>query len=614
MLRPLVHRGPDAQEVWVSPDRSVCFAHTRLAVIDLSPAGSQPMHSLDGRYVLVFNGEIYNHADVRAQLPPTRYRGHCDTEVLLEALRTWGVDRTLERLNGMFAFALWDARDDVLTVARDRIGEKPLYFAVNDDFFAFASDLAALRELSWIDWSIDRDATAEFLKRGYVSRGRSIYAGVSQLRPASVGHLRIDDCCGFRSRRYWWPGEATPSVARSPEARSEQVEELLRESIKMRTLADVPVGAFLSGGIDSSLVVALMRESSGSVRTFSIGFHEADMDEAPFARRMAEHLGTDHTEMYLDSKDALAVVPLLPAIYTEPFADPSQIPTALVCTAARRHVTVCLSGDGGDELFAGYDRYARTVQLWRRFGSIPVPLRRLASAGIRRLEPATWARLLRPAYRATRRRAAPADLGHKVRRLGEVLSSDGVSAVYDDLFSLWQKPADIVRGAHDPGPIGGPWSGEDAVPWMTSADLDGYLPDDILVKVDRAAMAVGLETRVPMLDHRLVELALALPAEDKLVDGIGKQILRRVLARHVPADLFERPKQGFGAPIDRWLRGPLRSWAEELLEPSALAADELLDPEPIRARWREHLSGERNWQYSLWAVLMLQQWRERWTR
>jgi asparagine synthase (glutamine-hydrolysing) len=611
MAARLTHRGPDDEGTWASPQADVCLGHTRLSILDLSAQGHQPMVSDGGRHVLVFNGEIYNHPDLRRKLgDERRFRGTSDTEVLLRALVEWGVERTLADVNGMFAFALWDVERRQLTLARDRLGEKPLYLARADGLLAFASDLAALHVVPGIDWSLDRNTVADFLKRGYVSGSQSIHAAVETLPPATIATFDVSAGRDVR-RRYWVPEAGLVTLSSDAEERADAVEALLRDSIRLRSIADVPVGAFLSGGIDSSLVVALMQqECGGEVHTFSIGFDEVDMDEAPHARRIAEHLGTEHTEVYLSASDALDVVPKLPVIYTEPFADPSQIPTFLVCSVARSDVTVCLSGDGGDELFAGYDRYARTLELWRRFGMVPAGVRRVAAAGIRRVAPATWDRSLRRPYRIVRRRPAPADLGHKVRRLGDVLGRNGVGAIYDDLFSLWPDPQSLVRGARAPAEIGGEWNDEPPARWMTAVDLRAYLPDDILVKVDRASMAVSLEARVPMLDHRFVELALSLPDEDRLVDGVGKRMLRRVLARHVPAPLFERPKMGFGAPIDRWLRGPLRSWAEDLLDPERLAHDDLLDPVPIRARWHEHQNGERNWQYSLWAVLMLQQWRQ----
>jgi asparagine synthase (glutamine-hydrolysing) len=513
----------------------------------------------------------------------------------------------------MFAFALWDAVQNRLTLARDRLGEKPLYLARADGLLAFASEVAALRAVPGIDWSLDRNVVADFLKRGYVSGAQSMFGSVEILPPATIATFDARESGRQERRRYWEPRPDSVDIPDDDDARADAVEALLLDSIRLRSFADVPVGAFLSGGIDSSLVVALMQEvCGGNVHTFSIGFDEPEMDEAPHARRIAEHLGTHHTEVYLSADDALAVVPLLSDIFSEPFADPSQIPTYLVSSVAKRDVTVCLSGDGGDELFAGYDRYARTLELWRRIGAVPRSARRMAAAGVRRVSPSTWERSLRGPYRLARGRTAPADLGHKVRRLGEVLGGDGVGAIYDDLFSLWPAAHLLVPGAREPEPIGGHWEGEPATRWMTSVDLGAYLPDDILVKVDRASMAVSLEARVPMLDHRFVELALSLPDRDLLVDGIGKRILRRVLARHVPEPLFERPKMGFGAPIDRWLRGPLREWASDLLDPARLGEGDLLDPQPILTRWHEHQSGERNWQYSLWAVLMLQQWRERW--
>lgn len=603
------HRGPDAQGVWASPASDVCFGHTRLAIIDLTPSGAQPMVSADGRFVITFNGEIYNHAELRRPLPERALRGHSDTEVLLETLASIGVDRTLDRVNGMFALAMWDNDRRVLTLARDRLGEKPLYLATNHGLVAFASDLAALRPIPGIDWSLDRSAVAGFLKRGFIGAGRSIHQGIRQIPPGRVVEFDVQRGSEPATRRYWRPSAAVDRTSPDAEVRADRCEELLRDSIAMRSLADVPVGAFLSGGIDSSLVVALMQQVSGDASTFSIGFGEPDMDEAPYARRIAEHLGTEHTEVYLGAEDALAVVPKLPQIYTEPFADPSQIPTYLVSAVARDQVKVCLSGDGGDELFGGYDRYARTIKLWTRIAGVPAPARRLVAAGLGRVSPARWSQIAAVPYWVAKRKRAPTDLGHKVRRLGEVVGGRGADAVYDDLFSLWPSAHQLVRGAPPEPAIGGAWSGVDVLTWMTAADLETYLPEDILVKVDRASMATSLEVRVPLLDHRLVELALASPPEDKLVNGTGKMLLRRVLARHVPPALFERPKMGFGAPIDRWLRGALRPWAEELLTPDALAQDDLLDPAPIRRRWDEHQHGERNWQYSLWAVLMLQQWR-----
>ena len=613
MAVPLTRRGPDADGTWSEPDGSVCFGHTRLSIVDLSPSGAQPMRSDDGRYVLVFNGEIYNHADLRTRLGHRGFHGTSDTEVLLRALVEWGTDRALAEANGMFAFALFDTARRRLTLARDRLGEKPLYVAEARGMLAFASDCEALRPVPGIDWNLDRDAVAVFLKRGYVSGGRSLHSGIRQLQPGTVEEFDFGRGTWASSRRrYWDPSTVRLDLPADASERADMAEELLRDSVRLRSLADVPVGAFLSGGIDSSLVVALLCQVSDHVRTFSIGFHERDMDEAPHARRVAEHLGTDHTEVYLTADDALAVVPQLPLIYTEPFADPSQIPTYLVSAVARRHVTVCLSGDGGDELFAGYDRYARTVELWRRMSGVPRGVRGMAAAAIARVPASAWQRTLHAPYRAVRRRRAPTDLGHKVRRLGEMLRGNGVEAIYDDLFSLWPQPEKLVPGAQSPGPIGR-WD-DRATPerWMSALDLTAYLPDDILVKVDRASMAVSLEARVPMLDHRFVEFSLSCPDEDRLVDGVGKQLLRSVLRRHVPDSIIERPKMGFGAPIDRWLRGPLREWADDLLDPRSLAEDELLTAEPILTRWREHVSGERNWQYSLWAVLMLQQWRRHW--
>jgi asparagine synthase (glutamine-hydrolysing) len=629
MAGTLAHRGPDDQGVWVEESERIVMSHRRLSIVDLSPLGHQPMHSASGRYVVTFNGELYNFEALRKELEAGEsqlaWRGRSDTEVLLAAVERWGVDRALRSFVGMFVFALWDRQERVLHLARDRFGEKPLYYGRMRGCFLFASELKALRAHPSFDASIDRQALALYLRYGCVPAPHSIYAGISKLMPGTVLSLTKHDLEASEAgkvRTYWSVCDAVTRGMTAPfgggdaEAIAE-LERVLQKAVGGQMVADVPLGAFLSGGVDSSAIVALMQaQSARPIRTFSIGFQEEAYNEAVHAKRVAQHLGTDHTELYLAPREALDVVPDLADIYDEPFADSSQIPTYLVSKLARRHVTVSLSGDGGDELFGGYNRYVWGPTLGRRIGWVPHSVRSSLRRAITRVTPATWDRTvdrvsgLMPA--STRQKA----VGDKLHKLAGLLDARDDTDLYQRMVSFW--PVGMATAWRQESGSSG-WLGSEPPAVLHSLpermmywDALGYLPDDILVKVDRAAMAVSLETRVPFLDHRVFEFASSLPLRFKIRAGCTKWILRELLYRYVPRELVERPKMGFGVPIDTWLRGPLRSWAESLLDESKLRGAGLLDPLAIRSCWQAHLAGARNWQHRLWAVLMFQAWLERW--
>jgi asparagine synthase (glutamine-hydrolysing) len=633
MTARIAHRGPDDEGVWVDAAAGIALGHRRLSIVDLSAAGHQPMASQSGRHVVVFNGEIYNFAAIRRELEASpggapAWRGHSDTEVLLAAVERWGLVPALERFVGMFAFALWDRQDRVLHLARDRAGEKPLSYGWSGGALLFGSEVHALAAYPGFRADLSRPAVAAFLRYGNVPAPLSIYAGVHKLPPATVLTLRAADLAARGAEAVdaavpvpYWSARAVAEEGqrRAEDAPDEEVvgrlEELLREAVGQQMLADVPLGAFLSGGVDSSLVVALMqRASSRPVRTFSIGFRDRGYDEAPFAREVARHLGTDHTELYVTEGEAMSVIPRLGAVYDEPFADASQVPTILVSRLAREHVTVALSGDAGDELFGGYTRYAWAGDLKRWSGRVPAPVRRALAGFVTAIGPRSWDRAFAAAGRALPARLAQRNPGDKLHKLAEVLGARDGGDLYRRLVSHWIEPARVVLGAAEPVTIAGDPSRWADVPGevarMMFADFVSYLPDDILVKVDRAAMSVSLETRVPLLDHRIVEYAWSLPARMKLRGGVSKWALREVLYRHVPRALIERPKTGFSVPLDAWLREGLRDWAEALLDEGRLRREGVLDPAPIVARWREHLAGRRNWSRCLWAVLMFQCWRE----
>ena len=619
MIETVRHRGPDAGAVWVEAESGAALGQRRLAIIDLSPSGAQPMHSADRRHVITFNGEIYNYRDIRRELQAAGHsmRGESDTEVLLEACALWGVEAAIERAIGMFAFALWDRKTRSLTLARDRLGIKPLYYAATPERVIFASQLKAFRAVP--DWrpTIDDDAVVGYLRHAYIAQPRTIYREAEKLAPGHILTLREGTAplpkCFWDLRAIAVAGQRRNDPTPDANEAIDRLDALLRNSVGLRMIADVPLGAFLSGGIDSSTVVALMQaQSSRPVKTFSIGFHESGYDEAQCAKQVAAHLGTDHTEFYVEPRHALEVIPRLADWFDEPFADSSQIPTYLISELTRKHVTVALSGDGGDELFAGYNRYLWTERLARVFKMVPRPLRGASTAALRSLAPQTWNRLF-AFVPASWRPALPGDKLHKITTL---LDNPEPDAIYRRLVSQWERPDEVATAGREPrGPLWDPGiAGDfpDLVPRMQFLDMVSYLPEDILTKVDRATMAVSLEGRCPILDHRVVEFALKLPRTYKRTGARTKIILKEVLARHVPRALFEREKQGFESPTALWLRGPLKDWAEDLLDPARMRADDLLNPEPIRQRWLEHQSGHRNWQYPLWSVLMFQEWNRRW--
>ncbi len=625
MAVALSHRGPDDVGYWCDPQVGIGLSHRRLSVVDLSPAGHQPMASENGRYVIAFNGEIYNHLDLRRDLETSgaapSWRGHSDTETLLAALGAWGIKAALKRCVGMFAFALWDRESRTLVLARDRMGEKPLYYGWQGKVFMFASELKALRAHPAFRGEVDRDVLTLFLRHNYVPAPYSIYKGIAKLQPGAYLKLAATDSAGVLPRLifYWRAVDAARQPVREDLDDATAIDELdagLRRAVGGQMVADVPLGAFLSGGIDSSVVVALMQaQSSRPVKTFTIGFHEKGYNEAGHAHAVAAHLGCEHTELYVTPEQAMAVIPCLPELYDEPFADSSQIPTFLVAQLARQHVTVSLSGDGGDELFGGYNRYFWASRIWRALGPAPHALRAGVARAITRLSPGAWNHLFDAARFAVPSRLRYANPGDKLHKLAEMLAARSPEEVYLYLVSQWKQPADLVPGAAEP-----PTILTDRRCWaplerfesrMMYLDQMSYMPDDILVKVDRAAMGVSLETRIPMLDHRLVEFAWQLPMRMKIRDGQGKWLLRQLLYQYVPREMIERPKMGFGVPIDAWLRGPLRDWAEGLLSVERLAREGYFNPEPIRAKWQDHLSGRRNWAYYIWTVLMFQSWLER---
>jgi asparagine synthase (glutamine-hydrolysing) len=625
MAAALRHRGPDDEGLWHDAAAGLGLAFRRLAILDLTEEGHQPMVSASGRYVIAFNGEVYNFRALRAELEPVgaRFRGHSDTEVMLAAIEAWGIAAAVSRFVGMFAFALWDRAERRLHLVRDRVGIKPLYWGWSRGALLFGSELTALRRHPSFDPRLNRDAVAAFLQFNYVPAPHAIFEGFRKLEP---GCIRTFDLAGSepgaegRLTAYWSLADVAREGLSRPFAGDEreavdELERRLMESVQLRMIADVPLGAFLSGGIDSSVVVAAMRaRATGPVRTFTIGFDEKDYDESRWARSIAEHLGTEHAEQIVTAPETLAAVPRVASLFDEPFADSSQVPTLLVSELARRNVTVALSGDGGDELFAGYKRYALFADLERALSRVPRVARPALGRALGAVPVEAANKVLAFAGPWLRRYGSGGAAGDKIRKLAELVALPDDRALYLDLLSHWKHPERLVAGARPlPRLADGtrcPEGFGDPIHPLMFDDTLAYLPDDILVKVDRTSMSVGLETRVPLLDHRVIELAWSLPLAFKVGQGGTKWALRQVLYRHVPAELVDRPKMGFGLPIDVWLRGPLRAWAEELLSDSRLRREGLLNPEPIREKWREHLGGRRNWHYYLWDVLVLQAWRE----
>ena len=619
MSSTLQHRGPDDMNVWCDADAGVALGHTRLAIVDLSPLGAQPMTSVGGRYVITFNGEIYNFRKLRRELDRegATFRGHSDTEVLLAAIEQWTLERALDKAVGMFAFALWDQQLRELTLGRDRFGEKPLYYGWTNNLFVFGSELKPLRRVPEWNPSLNRDALSLYFRHNYIPAPHSIYDGIAKLLPGSTLTVSSDSKARRRAPVNYWRAR-DHVVARSSPLGDEaslvaRLEEILQDVLSDQMLADVPVGAFLSGGIDSSTVVALMQNLAGRpVKTFTVGFHEAPYNEAEAASKVARHLGTEHTEMYVSSEETRAVIPRLPALYDEPFADSSQIPTFLISQLARKDVTVALSGDGGDEVFGGYTRYFLAAKLWNYLRLLPTAARRGAASAMTRISPASWDNAAGWLYHVLPRRFQYANPGDRMHKLASVIGAAGAEQLYIRLVSHWEQPADLVVGATEPRSR----IAADELPkgltnlkeQMMYFDAITYLPDDILTKVDRASMGVSLETRIPFLDHRLFEFVWSLPLRFKIRGTESKWLLRQLLRKYVPTALVDRPKMGFGVPIDSWLRGPLRDWTEELLSQERLHGDGYLNAEPIRDKWREHLDGVRNWQYYLWDVLMFQAW------
>jgi asparagine synthase (glutamine-hydrolysing) len=604
----LIHRGPDDDGVWTDDAAGIALAFRRLAILDLSPQGHQPMASHDGRFVITFNGEIYNHAAIRARLDPTiAWRGHSDTEVLLEAVAAWGVDKAVAEFDGMFAFALWDRRDRVLTLGRDRFGEKPLYWGQMNGRLLFGSELKALRAHPAWDGALDRDAMADFMRLGWIRAPATIYTHARKLMPGSLLEVRG----GTISERRYWSAEQAAAAAEATYKGSyddavTRLEQLLVQSVELRMQADVPVGVFLSGGIDSSLLAALMRkQSAGPVLSFTIGFDQAGIDESPHAKAVADHIGTDHTEVRISDTEALGLVPRLGTFYDEPFADAAALPTLLLAQVTRNRVTVALSGDGADELFGGYGIYRSLPRQWDGLARWPAPLRALAGSGARALAPAAEGLAALTAH-LSKRRSHP---GFRLGRLAEGLGAQSLGQVLQLHYSRWRGQPDPVPGAAGHGVWAWPAIQDPALGLMVM-DALAYLPDDLCVKTDRATMAASIEARLPFLAVDVAAFAWSLPSAFKLGSGSGKRILRDVLYRHVPSTLVDRPKMGFEVPLRRWLGGQLKEWASDLLSPDRLRRQGWLDAELVSACWAEHAAGTKNWQSELWHALMLQAWSE----
>ena len=649
MTDKLEHRGPDDRGTWLDHKHSIALGHRRLAIVDVSSSGHQPMTSASSRYVIALNGEVYNHSELRNELdrinPNSQWNGHSDTETLLAGIEAWGIEKTLSKAVGMFAIALWDKNNHTLNLIRDRFGEKPLYYGwINTGsakVFAFGSELKALRAYPSFQNAISRDALKQFFKYMYVPAPYSIFEGIYKLEPGcilsmkkppkteptNVPHPQEDQDVfhdGLQISKWYKFKEAVSKNAKElikDEAEAtELLEKQLKETIKIQSLADVPLGAFLSGGVDSSAIVALMQDQATSpIKTFTIGFEESQFDESPYAKAVASHLKTEHHEMRVTSNDALSLIPQLPHLYDEPFADSSQIPTYFVSQAAKKEVTVSLSGDAGDELFGGYNRYLMAPELWKKINWMPFSARKLLGSSLSKIPMGLWDKI-GDLYNLTRSDSRGiARLGDKISKTALRLKNvDSLDALYKSLVCEWPDTDALVKGSSNSSstlinlieeslPAGGLDNSESRMMYW---DTISYLPDDILCKVDRAAMANSLETRVPFLDHRVVELAHRIPLQFKIKDSIGKSVLRDILYKHVPKDLIERPKAGFGIPLAEWLRGPLRPWVEELINSERLVREGYLQPELVHQVWREHLSGKRDWSFRIWSVVIFQQWLE----
>lgn len=621
MNSALTHRGPDDEGYWIDPHLSLGLAHRRLSILDLSSNGRQPMFSVNDRYVIAYNGEVYNFSILRDQLNCRQWRGHSDTEVMLAAIEQWGIEEAVKKFIGMFAFALWDKKERSLHLVRDRLGIKPLFYGWQGGSFLFGSELKALKAHPEFKGVVDRNSLALFTRHGYIPGPYSIYEGIKKLLP---GHILTFSLKDPKNRpdpvSYWSAKDVVERGIREPFAGSaeeamEQLQTLLMDAVKLRMISDVPLGAFLSGGIDSSLVVALMQaQSSRPIKTFSIGFFENEFNEAQHAKRVANHLGTDHTEIYITSNEMKAVIPRLPALYDEPFADSSQIPTILVSELAREKVMVSLSGDGADEIFAGYERYNRASFIWNTSRWCPSSLRKFISKRLSLISPQIWNVFFNRIGFMTPQKLRFSNTGHKLRILSTLLGHENLEVLYKELVSYWTDPTSLVLGSVEP-----PTPFSSKLDWKTHPghidrlmflDLITYLPDDILTKVDRASMSVSLETRTPLLDHRVVEMVWRIPLNMKIRNGENKWLLKQILYKHVPRKLVDRPKMGFGVPLGYWLTGPLRDWAEDLLNETRLQREGFFNADMVRKKWSEHLSGKRNWHNALWNILMFQAWLE----
>jgi asparagine synthase (glutamine-hydrolysing) len=623
-------RGPDSGGVWVDQEDGVALTHRRLAILELSEAGHQPMHSPCGRYVITFNGEIYNHVDIRDQLAKTvrsensvhhhaSWIGRSDTETLIRAFSSWGIEKTLQSLTGMFAFGIWDKKERALYLARDRMGEKPLYYGTNDSLFFFGSELKAIRSLPFPAPSINRRAVGFLMKYGYIPDPHCIYENFFKLAPGHWLKITSEDLHrGImpKPNEYWSALTVAKVAASNPlsfkddQEAINEFEKRLLQTVRLQTIADVSIGTFLSGGIDSSLISALAQSiSSKSIKTYSIGFNEREYDESRAARTVAAHLRTDHTNLHVSAQDALDIIPGLATIYDEPFADSSQIPTCILSRLARTGVTVSLSGDGGDELFCGYTRYTEATKIMRTLNGVPMPLRTLSARLIQSMPAYFWNQLAYAPKLFGLWRHNTMDMGKKASKIAKILASDSCESIFDSLISHWD-PSSVVI-SDDQRPYTQDWPNLGGLEEnMMILDTSQYLPGDILTKVDRAAMAVGLETRVPFLDHHLFEYAWRLPMHYKMRTGESKWILRNLLYKYVPRELVDRPKMGFGVPLASWLRGPLRDWGESMLERNKLESQGYLMAGAVRDKWEQHLSGKQDWQYLLWNVLMFQSWLE----
>lgn len=613
MSDAISHRGPDDSGCWVDKKNNLALSFRRLAILETSHAGHQPLVSSDHKFVMVFNGEIYNYIELRALLAADGYliESHSDSVILFHAFQHWGVDKTLSLINGMFAIVLWNGHSQQLFLIRDRLGQKPLYYFYDNQTLLFASELKSLLQYPNFKKQLNDQAVSGFLKYAYVPEPLAIYENTFKVRPAE--YLVYSVKTGLLNSHVYWDLEQTVQASvdqRSDEVLNHDMHHRLKQSVKMRMRSDVPFGSFLSGGIDSSLITALMQaQSITPIKTFSIGFKEAQYDESPYAKKIAQYLKTDHTELYVTAKEAQGVIPQLPSIYDEPFADPSQIPTYLLSRLTRQYVTVALSGDGGDESFAGYNRHFWVPNMWRYMGNKPYMLKKAMRGMITSLKPIQWNRLIGATHRMLPSRLRYQNMGDKLYKLLPFLQSTSPMDVYDKLSSFWQQPNLILMNKCDVN-TNTANLGLNLVSDMMYHDTKSYLPGDILTKVDRASMAVSLEVRSPFLDHTVIEAVWQLPMHMKLQGSKGKLLLKDFLSQYIPRELFERPKMGFGVPIGDWIREPLRDWAEDLLSEHKLKQGNLLQPQLIRKYWHEHQTGQRNWQYPLWCILMLQSWRE----